>query len=311
VTGPSVDSVDGGARPWPDAVELGPGLFALCNPYALDGRVSSHPRSERGWAPMNVFLMLEDDGALLLDAGLSVHEDALLDQIGACLPAGVPLSICPIRMGEFSGVCNVRPIAERFRVDVLYGMQERPMSWMDFRPEFRPSITDPGGGGSLRGVPEAFARPGQRLPVGLGGRELLVLPAPLRLLPVTWMYDPATRTLMTADAFTWVSQDGESGPWVVEGAEAEGTERQCEEHLLTNRFWWLPGARTDPIRSEIAQIFDSHDVEILAPGFGCVLKGRDVVQRHYAALDRLLAAAQQMEPIGVESARWTAKEAYR
>jgi hypothetical protein len=290
-------------------IGLGPGVFALCSPYRLDGRVSTHPRHVRGWAPMNQYLVVENDGALLLDAGLTVHEDALLQQIAACLPAGTPLSICPIRMGEFSGVCNVRPVAERFGLKTLYGMQERPMAWMDFRPEYRPSITDPGGGGALRGVPEEFARPGMRLPVG-SQRVIEVLPAPLRLLPVTWMYDERSKTLMTADAWTWVWRSDERGPWVITDDDPVSVP-DMEEHLIANRFWWLPGARTELIRSEIADIFETHDIETLAPGFGCILKGRDVVARHYKLLDDLLAKAPTMEPIGVAAGRWTAKEAYR
>jgi hypothetical protein len=191
---------------------------------------------------MNQYLVVENDGALLLDAGLTVHEDALLQQIAACLPAGTPLSICPIRMGEFSGVYNVRPVAERFGLMTLYGMQERPMAWMDFRPEYRPSITDPGGGGALRGVPEEFARPGMRLSVGTQ-RVIEVLPAPLRLLPVTWMYDELSKTLMTADAWTWVWRSDERGPWVIADDDPVSV-GDMEEHLIANRFWWLPGART-------------------------------------------------------------------
>lgn len=294
------------------AVDLGGGqLFGLCNPYPLDGRVSTHPRDARGFAPMNCFLAVEEGAAILFDAGFSVHEQALLEQVGSCLhsPDDV-LSLCPIRMGEFNGACNARPIADHFHVDALYGLQERSLSWMDFRPEYRPSITEPGGGGGLRGVADRRARPGDVLSVGTAGREIEVLPGPLRLLPVTWMYDRATRTLMTADAFTWVSRENRDGPWVVTSDEPDPISlAEAEEHLFGNRFWWLPGARTDEIRSEIAAIFDSHEIETIAPGFGCVLRGRDVVERHYQMLDQILAAAPGMESIGVEAGRWRVRAA--
>ena len=42
------------------------------------------------------------------------------------------------------------------------------------------------------------------------------------------------------------------------------------------------------IRRGIAEIFAKCDVETIAPGYGCILQGRNVVARHVAMLDETL-----------------------
>ena len=85
-------------------------LYALPNPYQLDGRVSTHPPEARGFAPMNSYLVVEDDRALLLDTGWSVHQDTLLAQLDSLLDPSMTLSIWPIRIQEFTSVCNTRAV---------------------------------------------------------------------------------------------------------------------------------------------------------------------------------------------------------
>ena len=40
-------------------------LYALQNPFALDGRVSSYPASARGFAVANSYLLTQPDAAML------------------------------------------------------------------------------------------------------------------------------------------------------------------------------------------------------------------------------------------------------
>jgi hypothetical protein len=58
--------------------------------------------------------------------------------------------------------------------------------------------------------------------------------------------------------------------------------------MLNTRYWWLEGAPTDSIRRGIGDVFDRHDVETIAPGYGCILRGRKVVARHVQMLDEIL-----------------------
>jgi len=290
-----------------EALEIGDGqLFALSHPYALDGRVSTHPKEAKGFASSNAYLVAEGDEHLLIDTGLSVHEEAILAQLGSLIEPGGRLSVYPLRLGEFSGVCNVRPVAERFDVDVVYGVfgMPDPAEWSDIRPEYRPSIVE-GGGGRLREVEQRQAPPvGKAFEIGSEGREIQFLAAPLKLLPTVWLYDTGTRTLFSSDSFTWLWRPTEAGPWVVEGDEDPISAEAVQDYLFASRFWWLPGADTDRIRSELATIFDEYEIEAIAPCFGCVLKGRDAIGRHYQMLDDILRRAPELPKADVATGRW-------
>jgi hypothetical protein len=63
--------------------------------------------------------------------------------------------------------------------------------------------------------------------------------------------------------------------------------------MLNTRYWWLEGAPTDSIRRGIAEVFDKYDIETIAPGYGCILRGRKVVARHYQMLDDFLKACDK------------------
>jgi hypothetical protein len=40
-------------------------------------------------------------------------------------------------------------------------------------------------------------------------------------------------------------------------------------------------------------VFDTYDIETIAPGYGCILRGRNVVERHYRMLDEFLKACDK------------------
>jgi flavorubredoxin len=285
------------------------GLVALCNPYRLDGNVTTHPREARGWSTMDVYLLRGDGGALLIDAGMSVHRDRILEQLATLLEPDDDLSLCPLRLGEFAGICNIRPIVERFRVSVMYGTVDAlPSTWADLLPAYAPTINE-GGGGRLADVRQLHARSGTRFPVGRDADRMEVIKAPLRLLPGPWLYDRGTRTLFTSDVFGWLDCDGPGGPWQATGddvPERDGIRR----HLVDNKYWWLAGARTDQVRYDLDAVFETHDVHVVAPGFGRIIAGSELVEAHRAALDDVLREAASEPAVGIAvGRRYAAQEA--
>jgi hypothetical protein len=63
--------------------------------------------------------------------------------------------------------------------------------------------------------------------------------------------------------------------------------------LLNTRYWWLEGAPTDSMRRGIDAVFNKYDIETLATGYGCILHGRKVVERHFQMLDEILKACDK------------------
>ena len=61
-----------------------------------------------------------------------------------------------------------------------------------------------------------------------------------------------------------------------------------QSFMLNTRYWWLEGAPTDSMRRGIAAVFDKYDIETIATGYGCILRGRKTVARAYRMLDNIL-----------------------
>ena len=275
--------------------------FALMHPYALSGRETSHPLDMRGWTTSNMSLLVEDDHALLVGTGYSVHQEALLAQLET-LVGDRSLAIV-IPRAEFSAMCNARPIADRFQVDMAYlRIPSPPRVFLNFRPQFPDDETD-----GLRDVPFELIERGHRLAVDLAGTRVLeVLSPELRLMPNSWGYDAATKTLLSSDIFTWVLRDTAAGPWLIDSDDPDTTTPAQIEHALAhNRYWWLPGADMDDIRASLAELFDTHDIETVVPDNGPLLRGA-AIQRQYQLLDDYLVQAAAQPAIGVAAADWKA-----
>ena len=77
--------------------------------------------------------------------------------------------------------------------------------------------------------------------------------------------------------------------WLADGGLHHDRGRQVRSFLLNTRYWWLEGGDTKTLRRKLAEVFDQYDIENLAPGYGKVLRGRELVERQYRMLDEVLA----------------------
>ena len=110
-------------------------LYALQNPFALDGRVSSYPASARGFSVANSYLLTEADAALLIDTGFGKDEAVIRAQIESLTAPGLPLSIFPLRLNEFMSINNVESFAGHFNVETCYTSNIDAALWrQDGRP---------------------------------------------------------------------------------------------------------------------------------------------------------------------------------
>jgi hypothetical protein len=280
---------------------LGEGnLYALQNPFVLDGRVSAYAASARGFSVANSYLLTERDAALLIDTGFGKDEPVIRAQIESLIAPRLPLSMFPLRLNEFMSINNVEAFAAHFNVEQCYTSNVDAALWFDFgaKADGRSIL------GSMR--VSAVTR-ADTIDVGKRGRTLDVMQAPIRLIATRWLYDRATRTLFSSDLFTHVWRDRETGPWVVTEENDTTTERELRSFMLNTRYWWLEGAPTDGIRRGIDAVFDRYDIETIAPGYGCLLSGRKVVARHYRLLDEFLRACDK----SVATSRYVNREEER
>jgi flavorubredoxin len=256
-------------------------LYALQHPYALDGRVSSYPASARGCSAANSYLLSENDAAMLIDTGFGKDEPAIRAQIEWLIAPGLPLSLFPLRLNEFMSINNVETFAGHFNVAQCYTSNIDAALWFDFGAK-------PNGRSILDSMPVTAVTRSDTIQLGANGRAIDVMQAPLRLIATRWLYDRRTCTLFSSDMFTHVWRARPDGPWIVTEDDDTTSAREIRSFLLNTRYWWLEGAPTAAIRRGIAGIFERHDVETIAPGYGCILRGRNVVARHVQMLDEAL-----------------------
>ena len=107
-------------------------LYALQNPFALDGRVSSYPASARGYSVVNSYLLTQPDAAMLIDTGFGKDEPAIRAQIEQLIAPGLPLSLFPLRLNEFMSINNVESFAGHFNVETCYTSNPDAALWFDF-----------------------------------------------------------------------------------------------------------------------------------------------------------------------------------
>jgi hypothetical protein len=262
-------------------------LYALQNPFPLDGRVSSYPASARGFAVANSYLLREPDAAMLIDTGFGKDEPVIRAQIEALIAPGLPLSLFPLRLNEFMSINNVESFAGHFKVETCYTSNIDAALWFDFGAKAE-------GRDILKSMKVTAVTRSDTIELGKAGRAIDVVQAPIRLIATRWLYDRATRTLFSSDMFTHVWRDAASGPWIVTESDNDSTSpADVRSFMLNTRYWWLEGAPTDSIRRGIGNVFDKFDVETIAPGYGCILSGRNVVARHYRMLDEFLKACDK------------------
>jgi len=264
-----------------------PRLAVLRMPVPLDGRVTAVPADGAGESAFNTYLLTEGDDALLVDTGFPAYEQAMVSQLRPLVREGRRLSVFPLRLGEFDSSSNALAIASAFRVEKVYGIQDNGLRWISFgRP--LPAGLD-------------YEKIGQTGTIRLGRpptRTVTVLAPLLRLLQTHWLFDEATGTLFTSDSFGYAKRAvAGAGPWVLRPGDADATTvAHVRRWMLSMRYWWLSGARTDALRADLAEIFERFAVRRIAPAYGCVLEGAEVVARHVDLVDRALAALGSEQP---------------
>jgi hypothetical protein len=258
-------------------------LYALQNAYELDGRVSSYPASAKGYSVTNCFLLTQPDAAWLIDTGFGGDEPAIRKQIEARIKRDTPLSILPLRLNEFMSIQNVEPFAAYFNVKEVFTGNPDAAQWFDF------GLGSDNGKSTLETLNITTISREETIPIGSLGRPIVVYQAPIRLIATRWIYDGATKTMFTSDMYTHTWRDRPDGPWVIQDGDDDPTDfDHVRSFMLNTRYWWAEGVDTVKLRRGIDKIFSKHDVETIAPGYGCILRGKRTVEKHYKLLDDVL-----------------------
>jgi glyoxylase-like metal-dependent hydrolase (beta-lactamase superfamily II) len=254
-------------------LEIAPGVMSLSNAVSLVKSLSWVEPGAKGFDPSNCYLLLSAGAALLVDTGLRVHRDSLLDQIAAFVSSQTPLAIALTRV-EPDCLGNLIEIAERFNV-IRVSSQSNVIPF-DYLGPFS---------GRFPGVEIVNGlHPGDKVPVG-PDRSLVVVEPVVRTLPTLWFFDAMTGTLFCSDFF---GEDRLQKPddW----GEHPVTAATARDHMLA-KFDWIAIADTSTAISRLDSLFDNFPVEVLAPGHGLWTKGAAAVRERYGLVRRALEAS--------------------
>ena len=223
--------------------------------------------------PINSYLVCDGGHCVMVDCGVPAHESLVLDAV-AGLPGLQRVTLAVTRGVEFDSMGNATALLRALPVESVYA-HPPSAAWFHFDPRF-----DVDDDASDREQATAFAplRSGEAIPVGDGGdRSLAVLDSPLRLLPSNWLFDDRTGTLFTSDAFGHAA--ARAATRIVSAADDHVTPAEVQAGLMP-KFGWLRDADVAPACHALRDLFAGLDVRVIAPTVGCVLAGREVVDRH-------------------------------
>ncbi|WP_248763321.1 hypothetical protein [Pseudarthrobacter sp. SSS035] len=214
------------------------------------------PPGVRGWQSISAYLIRNGDSAVLVDTGVGLHAPQVLDQLRALLDPQAHLNVILTRT-EMECCLNLPEIEREFTVDQVW---------------YTGGITVP--------VTSATAR---RISVDAGSSiELEAAPgiivkiySPLlRLLPVLWVGDPVSRTLLTSDSFCHLLTD--------EAGLAQPLDVGLLQAFHDIKFGWIADtaakADTEALAQNIRDIVGDLAWAAIGPGYGGAIVGRDAIE---------------------------------
>jgi flavorubredoxin len=263
------------------SVELFPGkLYRLGGVAPIHDDISWIPKGVTGYVPLNCYLLLEDEGAALVETGVALNGEVIAQQLNRLLRPGQDFQLFVTRF-EPDTLSNMPLLMSQFGMrKISGGGVTNPFDFFDdlssqeqLRADYRAELSR--------------LRPGDVVTVS-PSRHLDLVVTTLRLLTTFWAYDAQTKTLFTSDTFGHAELTGASQPAVLTAETDVTTFEQVRDHLLT-KFDWLKGAETKSLLDDLDRIFDTYEVDMIAPDSGCVIKGRNVVARHVSMVKQVLS----------------------
>ncbi|TAM66662.1 MAG: hypothetical protein EPN48_16575 [Microbacteriaceae bacterium] len=244
-------------------------VHRLGGTIALDGNVSWAPSSVRGSQPLNCYLIKNEHGSVLIDAGVRLHLPRILDQLEPLLDRDLPFFIVLTRT-EMDCCLNIPAIEARFPVEAIY---------------FTGGITVPRAAAQVRRISVKERSPLALEPVA--GIALELFAPRLRLLPTLWPYDPVSQVLFTSDSFAHARSVPDRDEYFVTD-EDDSVDPRCVLDQVLAKFSWLTLTDASRVVQDLIEIFGERRIRSLAPTHGRVFTGKKVVAlQHRLMMDAL------------------------
>jgi len=253
-------------------------IYRLGGTIELDDRVSWAAPAPGRVQPVSCYVVFEGDTAYLVDTGIALHRALVVEQIRKLVPAGMTFKVVFTR-AEYECVGNLGAVHHSRHIDeIIAGGMRNPFDAYD---EVSQSV-------KTQARRQVLELGGTRITPLDNTSTLRIIPPMIRILPTYWIYDTQSRTLFSSDFFSHVTAREDSSTAILDSLSEDETTYETALAQVLKKFFWLPMAHTQVLRNWLQEIFQECEVENLAPTHGCVLRGKDVVDRHFQMMMELL-----------------------
>lgn len=217
-----------------------------------------------------VYCLQNEDGTVVVDTGSFHHRDALLQGIGEVTGGRGPEALV-LSHTDYPHAANWESLRDQWGEVEVIASSATP---------------------SIQGLPADARHSEAGRSLEVCGRELAFVDPPLAdRSHTTWVYDPATKTLFTADGFGARHQSGECTRLASELADGRvPADRIQDYHAET--LVWLQYVDPDHLWRAVESVFNRYDIEVVAPTHGPPLTGSALEayrQDFKAAVEQIVA----------------------
>jgi flavorubredoxin len=246
----------------------------------LDGSASWTAPSDGGAEAVSLYAISSPEGVLLVDTGLPVHREGVLDAVRSIV-ADRPLSIIVTRM-EPDTLGNLYYLLSELEVDQVAAVAPapNPFDYSNAFPMPRPLAPD-AGEKLLRLPPQGVQT--------IQGVEFEVIRAPLRVLATAWLFLAEEGVLFSSDSFGDLKLASAEDPGITDAPLGEDEVAEVERHLAA-KYGWLAESDAETVLDQTEAVLDARDIRMTAPTHGRVLQGAETVASYMQGVRSLFAA---------------------
>jgi hypothetical protein len=239
-----------------------------------------------GFEPLNAYVLTDDANCVFVEPGMPILLPALESAIEALVgERKVWVNFtrneadCIGNMGYVFGSCP--------EPTLLFGGAGGILEWVNDPAVSMLEVRD-----FLGRIPIVEAR--NDTSHAIGALRLRWMDAGYKQMLMTqWALEETTGCLFTSDAMGYQHLAALDAPPVVESTrQLPSVDAVAAE--IARRMNWMREAEYSEIIERFERIFREHDVRMVAPIHGCVLKGREVVAAHVKLVSKALRAASRI-----------------
>jgi hypothetical protein len=247
-------------------------------------RLSWLPADLDAYEPLNAYLLIDDKDVVFAEMGAPVMQPAIKSALSLIGDRKVWVwfsrneADCIGNMGYVLGTCR--------NPTLLFGSGGGVLEWVNDPAVAITEVRD-----FLGRIPVESARNGVSKQVGSLNFKFMDAGSKQMFL-TQWAFEESTGTLFTSESFGFRHASSVSSPTVIESASGLPSRDAVAKELVA-RFNWMRESSYPEITERFEKIFKEHDVQMLAPVHGAVIKGRKAVDAHVKlALSAMHAAAK-------------------